>query len=135
MKYIKPGAILATNESLADYINQNGIRPGPRKLEQFRQALSLRNTPMLYSQDGKGDDAVVHVKIFDPCGSWTWYLTEWDGTEQAFGLMCGHETELGYVSIEELATTQGVRGIGFEIDTHFKPTILREVKTFVNGEA
>lgn len=128
MKHIKLGAIISDNQSLADYINQNGVRPGPRKLEQFKLACSLRNTPMLYAQDGKGDAAVAYVKIFDPTGSRAWYLTEWDGTDQAFGLMVGHDTELGYTSLSEMSTVTGGMGIGLEIDTHFKPTTLREIR-------
>ncbi len=33
---------------------QNGVRPGRRKLAQFQEALRIRQTPALYSQDGKG---------------------------------------------------------------------------------
>jgi len=128
MKHIKLGAIISDNQSLADYINQNGVRPGPRKLEQFKLACSLRNVPMLYAQDDKGDDAMAYVKIFDPCGSMTWYITEWDGTDQAFGLMCGHDNELGYSSIDDMANVAGRMGISLEIDTHFKPTTLREIR-------
>ena len=42
----------------------------------------------------------VHVERFDPCGSWTWYLTEFspvvpDGVPHlGFGLVDGHEAEL-----------------------------------------
>jgi Protein of unknown function (DUF2958) len=119
---------ISNNETLVDYINQNGVRPGPRKLAQFKQALALRNTPKLYSQDGKGDEAIVYVKIFDPCGSWTWYITEWDDGDEAYGLVNGFEMEYGYISISYLSTIKGALGIGLEIDVHFKPTTLGEVK-------
>jgi len=115
-------------ETLDKYINQNGIKPGRRKLDQFKQALTLRGTPKLYAQDGKGHDATAFVKIFDPCGSWTWFLTEWDGENTAFGLVNGFETELGYVNVEELATFTGRSGIGLEIDVHFRPTPLNKCK-------
>ena len=75
--------ILSPTETLERHIDQNGVLPGPQKLAQFQQALRLRGTPPFYSQDGQGDEAIVYVKIFDPSGSWTWYLTEWDGAQEA----------------------------------------------------
>ena len=120
--------ILSPTETLERHINQNGVLPGPQKLAQFQQALRLRDTPPLYSQDGRGDEAVVYVKIFDPSGTWTWYLTEWDGAQEAFGLVRGDDCELGYVSLFELASIQGALGIGLEIDVYFKPTTLREIR-------
>src|SRR6266487_5652898 len=98
--------ILNPTETLERHINQNGVLPGSQKLAQFQQALRLRGTPPLYSQDGQGDEAIVYVKIFDPSGSWTWYLTEWDGAQEAFGLVRGNDCELGYVSLAELASLQ-----------------------------
>jgi len=115
-------------ETLERHIDQNGVLPGPQKLAQFQQALRLRDTPPLYSQDGLGDEAIVYVKIFDPSGSWTWYLTEWDGAQEAFGLVRGNDCEFGYVSLAELASLQGALGIGLEIDVYFKPTTLREIR-------
>ena len=75
------GLVLSADQSLADYIDQQGVGPGPVKLAQFRAAMVLRGTPALYSQDGRGDDALVSVKLFDPCGSASWYVVEWDGQE------------------------------------------------------
>ena len=128
MKYIKGNAVLSNDETLEPYINQNGVRPGRIKLDQFCKALRLRNTPMLRAQDSKGDAAIAYVKIFDPTGSWTWYITEWDGTEEAFGLVNGFEQELGYISLQELSDVAGRMGIGLEIDVWFKPTTLGEIK-------
>jgi hypothetical protein len=117
--------LLLPTESLMDYINQNGVRPGPVKLAQFRAALSLRGTPPLYSQEGKGDAAIVQVKLFDPCGSATWYLLEWDGQEEAFGYVTGLGCdEYGYVGLRELALVPGRFGIGIEIDTNLRPKVL-----------
>lgn len=87
-----------------------------------------RALPELYSQEDKGDEAVAHAKFFHPCSSWTWYATEYnpaDGT--FFGLVFGHETELGYFSLQELETTV-VRGLGIERDLHFRPTTLGEIR-------
>jgi len=39
----------------------------------------------LYSQEN-GKDPLVITKLFDPCGSASWYLTEYDPVEKiAFG--------------------------------------------------
>jgi Protein of unknown function (DUF2958) len=120
---------LAPEESLADYIDQQGVGPGPVKLAQFRAAMILRGTPALYSQDGKGDDAIVCVKLFDPCGSASWYVWEWDGQEEAFGYVTGlGHNELGLLSLRELSEAPGPLGIGIEIDTLFHPMALSKVK-------
>lgn len=103
---------------------QNGVRPGPRKLAQFREVLALRKTPALYSQDGRGKEAVATIKIFDPCGGQTFWVTEWDGGDLVFGLGRIHCDELGYASLSELANVRGKLGIGLEIDMHFLPSPL-----------
>ncbi len=109
--------------------NQNGVGPGPRKLAHFRAALWARGTPPLYAQEGKGDHAVVHVKLFDPCGSASWYLLEWDeALDAAFGYITGLEDdEFGYVALDELALLRGALGLGIELDTGFLPTALGPV--------
>jgi hypothetical protein len=104
---------------------QNGVKPGPKKLAQFREIMELTGTPRLYAQEAKGDEALVHVKLFDPTGSWTWFITEFDPTNNtAFGLVNGHEVEAGYIDLNELANVRGRMGIGIEIDMHFKPQTL-----------
>ncbi len=101
---------------------QNGVQPGPKKLAQFREIMELTGTPRLYAQEAKGDEALVHVKLFDPTGSWTWFITEFDPTNNtAFGLVNGHEVETGYIDLNELSIVSGRMGIGIEIDMHFKP--------------
>jgi len=72
-------------------------------------------------------DPMVRVKLF--AGSWTWYLTEWDGISVAFGLVVGHETELGYVDLDELAEIrQRPFGLPIERDIHFRPTPLSQIR-------
>jgi len=87
----------------------------------------LKSLPPLYSQE-KNPDPVVRVKFFDPTGSWTWYATEFDGTDIFFGLVKGHETELGYFSLAELKAMRGRFGLGIERDLYFTPTSLSEVR-------
>ena len=108
---------------------QNGVRPGAAKLAQFLEVLAIAGTPEL-GKVPSGQDSIVHVRLFDPSGSWTWYLTEFESAEphHAFGLVCGHESELGYVDLVELAHAKGKCGLGIELDMHFRPTLLATVR-------
>jgi len=92
--------------------------------------------PPLYSQDGKGGKAVVHVKYFTPSSSWTWLATEGEpvvdesGKEvdfKFFGLVFGHEREFGYFLLSELEEVRGPMGLPIERDLHFKPKTLEEI--------
>ncbi len=66
------------------------------------------------------EDPEIIVKFFDPTGSWTWYATEYDqDTKTFFGLVHGHEKELGYFSLEELESVKGAFGLGIERDRYF----------------
>jgi hypothetical protein len=87
-----------------------------------------RSLPPLYSQDGKGDDAIVRVKYFHPMSGWTWYATEYDPkTRTFFGLVVGFETELGYFSLDELEEARPLK-LGVERDLYFTPTTLGEIR-------
>ena len=79
----------------------------------------LNSIPKLGEQESLGENAIIHVKYFDPCGSWTWYVTEFDGEDTFFGLVHGHEKELGYFSLSELQSVRGQFGLGIERDLHF----------------
>ena len=92
--------------------------------------------PPLYSQDGKGGKAVVYVKYFTPSSSWTWFATEGEPVlDEAqkevdfkfFGLVEGHEKELGYFVLSELEEVRGPMGLPIERDLHFKPKTLEEI--------
>ena len=78
--------------------------------------------PALYSTEDS-EDPVAVLKFFTPDSSWTWYLTEYDPEQRlAFGLVIGHERELGYFSFTELEVLRGPRGLPVERDLHFEPT-------------
>ena len=87
----------------------------------------LNKIPKLYSQDGLGGDAVIHVKFFTPDSSWTWYATEFDGEDQFFGLVDGLDKELGYFSLSELKSIRGPMGLPIERDMYFGQKKLDEV--------
>jgi Protein of unknown function (DUF2958) len=91
--------------------------------------------PKLYSQEKEPDAGcfadtarVAHVKFFNPCGSWTWYATEFDGEDTFFGLVSGLDEELGYFSLSELQAYRGASGLGIERDLHFQPTPLSQLR-------
>lgn len=87
----------------------------------------LKSLPPLYSQE-KVEDPIVRVKFFDPTGSWTWYATEFDGVDTFFGLVDGHEEELGYFSLAELQAVRGRFSLGIERDMHWAPRPLSQCR-------
>ena len=118
---------LSHDEPLHGHILQAGAMPGEERLAVFQEALRLRNTPPLYSQETVPEKQ-VSVKFFDPCGSWTWYAAEWDGKELCFGYVVGFEREWGYFHLRELASARGKMDIGIEVDEWFTPQRVRERK-------
>lgn len=102
-------------------------RAAKAALKAARTPANAVRTP-LYSQENEADPVAV-VKFFDPCGSWTWFATEYDpATRTFFGLVKGFEEELGYFSLDELESVKGPLGIGIERDLYFKPTPLSALK-------
>ncbi len=71
---------------------------------------------------------MVQAKFFTPWTNWTWYAVEFDGEDLFFGLVDGHEVELGYFSLDELASVRGPGGLKIERDLYFKPQPLQEIK-------
>jgi len=84
------------------------------------------NLPALYSQENE-KDPIVRCKLFTPCSSWTWWLTEYDpATERAFGYAenSAHPdgAEWGYTDIKELAALRTHGGMpAVERDRWFRP--------------
>lgn len=67
-------------------------------------------------------DPIVIAKFFNPCGSGTWYATEYDPMSRTFfGYVTGlGNDELGYFSLDELESYTGPLGLGIERDLYFK---------------
>lgn len=100
------------------------VRPRLELLDQkTREAL-----PPLYSGEKLGFDALAQVKFFTPDAQWTWYGSEFDGSDRFFGLVNGDELELGYFSLSELEEVRGALGLPVERDKFFHPTTLRDLK-------
>jgi hypothetical protein len=76
------------------------------------------------------------VKFFTPSSSWTWYATEGEsvldesGKEvdfRFFGLVEGHDKELGYFVLSELEEVRGPMGLPIERDLFWRPKTLEEI--------
>ncbi len=108
----------------------SGLDAAPRPRTNPMLMLTKENLaalPPLGSQENN-PDPTAQVKFFDPCGSWTWYATEYDPVDrQFFGLVKGLETELGYFSLDELEAFRGPMQMGIERDRHFRPCPLSQV--------
>ena len=96
--------------------------------DQLFPDATRRTLPPLYSQESLGDDATAFVKFFTPDSSWTWFATEFDGDDTFFGLVDGHEQELGYFCLTELRSARGPLGLLIERDEHFVPETLAQVR-------
>lgn len=84
--------------------------------------------PSIGSQDSAGLEAVAYVKFFCPWNQWTWWATEFDPEKGLFfGLVRGHEEELGYFTLEEIEAVRGPGGLRIERDRHFTPCTLRDI--------
>ena len=88
--------------------------------------------PPLYSQEALGEEAIVQVHLFNPCGIGDWWITE--GSAEGydfimFGLCDLGFPELGYVSLlEMLRAVQCPWDVTIERDLHWTPKTLREVR-------
>ena len=83
--------------------------------------------PALYAQEKLGSKAVAYVKFFSPDSNWTFWATEFDGKDTFFGLVNGHEKELGYFSLTELEGIRGPMGLPIERDLYWQPKPLEEI--------
>ena len=89
-----------------------------------------KTIPALYSQDGKGNDAIVYAHWFSPYTNWDWYCTEYDPeTGECFGLVKGLYTELGYWTVAQLEEVNEKKGFPLiERDLWWTPCTLGEVR-------
>lgn len=78
--------------------------------------------PAMYATEDERDP-VARVHYFSSTGGWDWYLVEYDpATGEAFGLVCGFETEWGCFSIREMEEVNRAHGYNIiERDVCFAP--------------
>ena len=83
----------------------------------------------LYSQEDAEDPLIV-AKLFDPCRSASWFLTEYDPAEKiAFSYVTDLvQDEIGYTSLIELESIERPFGLTIESEMHFVQKRLSEVK-------
>ena len=109
--------------------NVEGRVPGTEEeMQQLMTEEIAKTVPRLYGQDG-AEDPTVYAHYFSCVNGWDWWLLEFDGTDEAFGLVEGYDDELGYFSIKEMEELN--RQMGFaavERDEHFSPKPLSAVR-------
>lgn len=90
------------------------------------------------------DDPICHVKLFSQLSGWRWFIIGYDKeTGEAYGLVQGHETELGNFVVNEVnpgdwsgedmqSQNDNFKGRHimppFERDSGFKPTPLSTIR-------
>lgn len=87
------------------------------------------------SQEHEKDPLVI-CKFFNPCGSQTWWITEFYQKDRiCYGYVTGmFEDEWGTVSLDELESYRSPRfGLGIERDRNFEPKQFSEIarKNFI----
>lgn len=89
-----------------------------------------KKLPKLGATDGT--DGVVVAKFFTPDANWTWYVTEGEprgnGDWELFGLVDGHELELGHFLLSEVEELRGPLGLPVERDAWWSEKKVSEVK-------
>lgn len=99
------------------------------KVKLLTQEVKRRLKP-LYSTDGHASETRIAVKFFTPDSHFTWYVIEGEEQENGdwlfFGLCCGMDSELGYVTLSQLQSIRGKLGLPVERDRHFGDHLLKE---------
>lgn len=93
-----------------------------------------KSLPTLYANEELSSTEIkVPLKLFNPVGRGTWYITELDADgDEAFGYCDLGFPELGYVSLNELKALTLPMGMKIERDRHWDGnTTLAQV---MNGE-
>lgn len=83
-----------------------------------------KQLPPLYTYN-HGWDGVAWVKFYAPNEGWTWYASEFDGTNLFYGLIIIDEPILDLFSLLELEEYAGDRGRDVVCDHSFEPATLR----------
>ena len=123
------------SDNLYGKIGQLKVRPGKAKYDLFQNACRIMKVPETdtnITEEGITKNRTFHVKLFDPCSGWTWYIQDWDGSDICFGWVIGLDKEWGSFSLLELANIKGFLGLGIEVDEFFQPTSTEKVIDLIN---
>lgn len=87
----------------------------------------------LYSQEDKGEEALVLCKYFSPIGAYTWYVLEAEKRENDymfFGIVINNhfEREYGYFTLSQLSEIELPYGLKIERDRYFYSNKLKNIK-------
>ncbi len=112
------------------------------KQQMLPREVAARLAPLGSTENTSDPD--VTLKFFTPWTSWTWYATEGSAEDEDgdivpfddprvtdvrfFGLVDGHECELGYWVLSELLAVQGPGGLTIERDLYWSPKALSLVR-------
>ena len=90
----------------------------------IRQADQVPSTDEALGQE----NPMALVKLFDPTGSWTWYIAGYDPqTRFAWGRAHGQEDEYGYFSMAEIVDFRSsFYGLPIERDLHWTPRPIKD---------
>ena len=82
----------------------------------------IQALPKFHSQDGVPlNEQIVICKFFTPDSNWTWFVFEGEPINNGqdyefFGMVHGHEKEMGYFHLSELKSCRGPLGLPIERD-------------------
>ena len=80
-------------------------------------------TPNQYESE-KVPDPLVYMVFIDPESTWRWFVLEYNREDlECYGLVIGHEAELGNFSLEEISSLERIRPI-----ENWQPTPLSLVR-------
>ena len=141
-KYEQGGMITGNPiEKLMPYLQLQSLKEGQREIEQglreeplFLDDLNFayNNIPPIYTQDGKGKNAVVYLHYFNPSSDW--YITELDKENNegyGYAILNGDTqfSEFGYIPLDQF--TEQMQGVNPfvqpQLDQYFKPQTLNQI--------
>lgn len=141
-KYEQGGMITGNPiEKIMPYLQLQSLKEGQREIEQglreeplFLDDLNFayNNIPPIYTQDGKGKNAVVYLHYFNPSSDW--YITELDKENNegyGYAILNGDTqfSEFGYIPLDQF--TEQMQGVNPfvqpQLDQYFKPQTLNQI--------
>lgn len=101
---------------------------GFQRRPAYRYIRATDHLPSVDEALAAGLSAAVHIKLFDPTGSGTWYITGYDpGTRIATGAARIWELEAGDFAMPELVAIRCRFGLPLERDLYWTPCPLGTV--------
>jgi hypothetical protein len=94
---------------------------------------SVRATiPPLRVQE-HADDPTIYAILEARSVGWIWYVLEYDGADECFGLVCDWETEWGYFALSDLADLRDQWGVAVVTWRPILPMRLSQGRHLVEG--